>query len=133
MSCEEACFAWEELLQLSPYLHFTANARQRSNFTRSASAPKLNPCFPTKVRRPQHVPPEWRSKIMHARLIVGDQRLMGSDIPPDHYQKPHGFSLSLGIKDQAEAERIFQALRKWDRADAAPADILGGPIWYARR
>jgi len=70
---------------------------------------------------------------MHARLIVGDQRLMGSDIPPDHYQKPHGFSLSLGIKDQAEAERIFQALRKWDRADAAPADILGGPIWYARR
>jgi PhnB protein len=49
-------------------------------------------------------------KILHATLRVGDQILQGADTPPDRYQKPQGFSLTLGLKDQAEAERIFKAL-----------------------
>ena len=49
---------------------------------------------------------------MHASLAVGGQFLMGSDAPPEHYQKPQGFSVSLGIKDVAEAERIFHALKE---------------------
>jgi PhnB protein len=60
----------------------------------------------------EHVPVEWRSKIMHASLNVGGQCLMGSDVPPDHYQKPRGFSVSLGIKELVDAERIFQALEE---------------------
>jgi PhnB protein len=56
------------------------------------------------------VPSEWRNKILHARLVIGDQVLMGSDAPPEHYQKPQGFSVSIGLKDTAEAERIFHAL-----------------------
>jgi len=55
-------------------------------------------------------PEEWRKKIMHARMTVGDVVLMGSDAPPDHYQAPQGFSLSIGTKDPAEAERIFNEL-----------------------
>ena len=47
---------------------------------------------------------------MHARLVVGDRVLMGSDVPPDHHDKPQGFSVSLGIDTPAEAERIFRAL-----------------------
>jgi PhnB protein len=35
---------------------------------------------------------------------------MGSDRPPDHYEKPRGFSVSLQIKMPAEADRVFQAL-----------------------
>jgi PhnB protein len=58
----------------------------------------------------EHVPSEWRNKILHARLIVGDEVLMGSDAPPGRYEKPKGFSVSLQIKDPADAERIFQAL-----------------------
>jgi len=49
---------------------------------------------------------------MHARLNVRGQRLMASDIPPDSYQKPQGFAVSLGITDVAEAERIFHALEE---------------------
>ena len=57
-----------------------------------------------------HVPAEWRDKIMHARLLIGDSVLMASDAPPDHYKKPQGFSVSLQFKDAVEAERIFKAL-----------------------
>ena len=35
---------------------------------------------------------------------------MGSDAPPQHYQVPKGFSVSLMLKDPAEADRIFAAL-----------------------
>ncbi|MGZ5095601.1 MAG: VOC family protein, partial [Burkholderiales bacterium] len=57
-----------------------------------------------------HVPPEWRNKIIHARLVVGDEVLMGSDAPPDRFQKPQGFSVSIQINKPADAERIFKAL-----------------------
>ena len=56
------------------------------------------------------MPADWRDKILHARLIVDGAALMGSDAPPDRYQAPKGFSVSLQLKDTAEAERIFSAL-----------------------
>ncbi len=57
----------------------------------------------------EHVPPEWRNKIMHATLEVGGEPLMASDASPQHYQHPQGFSVSLTIDKVADAERIFQA------------------------
>jgi PhnB protein len=56
-----------------------------------------------------HVPPDWRNKIIHARLVTDGTILMGSDAPPDRYQPMQGFSVTLNIKDPAEAERIFNA------------------------
>ncbi len=35
---------------------------------------------------------------------------MGSDPPPERYQAPQGFSVSLSVKDPAETERIFNEL-----------------------
>jgi PhnB protein len=57
-----------------------------------------------------HVPAEWGSKIIHARLAIGDTILMGSDAPPDHYEPAKGFTLSLNVDKPAEAERVFHAL-----------------------
>ena len=58
----------------------------------------------------QQVPAEWRNRILHAALQVGDQVLMGADCPPGRYQPPQGFSVSIAVKDPAAAERIFHAL-----------------------
>jgi PhnB protein len=58
----------------------------------------------------QQMPADWRNKVMHARMTVGDTVLMGSDSPHDRYEAPKGFSLSIGVKDPAEAERIYNAL-----------------------
>ncbi len=57
-----------------------------------------------------HVPPEWRNKILHARLVVNGEAIMGSDAPPDRYEQPQGFSVALQVNDPAEAERMFRAL-----------------------
>jgi len=56
------------------------------------------------------VSPDWRRKVIHARLELGDQVLMGSDAPPERYAPAQGFSVSVTVEDPAEAERIFGAL-----------------------
>jgi len=49
-------------------------------------------------------------EILHARLMIGDKAVMGSDAPPERYENPQGFSVALGIDGPAEAERIFHVL-----------------------
>ena len=56
------------------------------------------------------VPAAWRDRILHARLVVGDQVLMGCDAPPEYYAKPKGAHITITVKTSSEAERIFLAL-----------------------
>jgi len=56
------------------------------------------------------VPPDWRDKIMHGSIVVGDLELMGGDFLEGQYQVPQGFTLSLQMSDTADAERIYNAL-----------------------
>jgi PhnB protein len=58
----------------------------------------------------EHVPTESHNLIIHATLSVGGQVLMGSDAPPDRYEKPKGLYVSLHFKDKAKGERVFNAL-----------------------
>jgi len=98
-------------MQLNPYLTFNGQCETAFKFYERSLGGKIEAMLPhagTPVE--EHVPAEWRSKILHARLIVGDQVLMGSDAPPERYEQPKGFSVSLQLKDPAEAERIFSAL-----------------------
>jgi len=101
----------ESKLQLNPYLIFNGQCEAAFKFYEKCLGGKIEATM-THGDSPmsQQVPEEWRKKIMHARMTVGDVVLMGSDAPPDHYQAPQGFSLSIGAKDPAEAERIFNEL-----------------------
>jgi PhnB protein len=97
-------------MQLNPYLTFNGQC-DAFKFYEKCLGGKIEAMM-THAGTPaeQHVPPEWRNKILHARLTVGDQALMGSDAPPGRYEQPQGFSVSLNINDPREAERIFRAL-----------------------
>jgi len=55
-------------------------------------------------------PPEWREKILHATIVIGDTELSGGDLLPGSYESPRGFSLLLGVRDLNESERLFNAL-----------------------
>jgi len=57
-----------------------------------------------------HIPAEWRDRIMHARLRIGDAELMGADSPPDSHDTPRGFAVSLHVVEPTEADRIFGRL-----------------------
>jgi PhnB protein len=98
-------------MQLNPYLLFNGNCEVAFKFYERVLGGKIVAMFPHEgTPAANQVRPEWRSKMIHARLVVGDKVLMGSDAPPDRYETMKGFSVSLGIEDPAEAERIFHAL-----------------------
>ena len=65
---------------------------------------------------------------MHGSVTIGSQELMGGDVPPDRYEQPRGFSLSIQLKDTAEAERIFRELSR----DGTVAVPLEKTFWAAR-
>lgn len=98
-------------MQLNPYLVFNGQCETAFKFYEKALGGKIEMMM-THEESPmaQQVSPEWRAKIMHARMVVDGQILMGSDGPPDRYEEPKGFSLSIGVKDPAEAERLFNEL-----------------------
>lgn len=56
------------------------------------------------------VPAGWGNKIVHARMAVGNNVLMGSDGASNHYTKPGGFAVNINVDSPAEAERIYKAL-----------------------
>ena len=98
-------------MQLNPYLLFNGQCEAAFRFYEKCLGGKIEAMM-THAGTPaeQQVPSEWRNKILHARLTVSDQVLMASDAPPERYEKPQGFSVSLNIDNAGEAERIFRAL-----------------------
>ena len=58
----------------------------------------------------EHVPADWRGKIVHASLTVDDEELAGADSLAKDYQTPRGFFVLLSLEGPEEAERIFQKL-----------------------
>lgn len=74
------------------------------------------------------VAPEWRGKILHASLQVGEHWIMGGDAPPDRYQRPQGFSIGIQLSDPVEAERIFNAL-----ADGGSMRVPLAETFWAQR
>jgi len=98
-------------MQLNPYLFFTGQCEAAFKFYAELLGGKIIAMM-THAGTPaeNQVPPEWREKIIHARMVIGDQLLMGSDAPPGHFQPPQGFSVSLMVDRPEDAERIFPTL-----------------------
>ena len=97
-------------MQLNPYLTFNGQCEAAFKFYEQCLGGKIVAML-THGETPmaEQVSPEWRSKIIHARLVVGDTVLMGSDMSPECYEETKGLSVSLGINNPVEAERIFHA------------------------
>jgi PhnB protein len=56
------------------------------------------------------VPADWRKKIIHAWLTVGNTMILASDAPPERYEQPKGMNVSLSVDTPGEAEQIFAEL-----------------------
>jgi PhnB protein len=98
-------------MKVNPYLFFNGDCEAAFKFYEKTLGAKIEALIPhADTPAAKEVPPEWEKKILHGKLFVGDDVLMASDAPPGRYSKPQGFSVSLEVKEPAEAERIFHAL-----------------------
>ena len=58
----------------------------------------------------EEVSPEWRDKIVHASLEIGDGVLSGVDALPEDSERPQGFYVLLHPDDPVDSKRIFHLL-----------------------
>ena len=116
-------------MQMNPYLLFDGQCEAAFKFYAKLLGGKIEAMM-THEGTPAacQVPAEWGSKILHARLNLGGQILMGSDAPPDRQQKPQGFSINISVDSPAEAERLFQALEE----NGAVTMPIGETFWATR-
>ena len=96
---------------LNPYLFYNDNCEAAFKFYEKVLGGKIQMMLRADEGQEDMTPGPGREKlIMHARMSIGDQVLMASDSPPEHFHKPQGFAVSLTIHDPVEAERKFNAL-----------------------
>lgn len=105
-------------MQLNPYLMFAGDCEAAFRFYQQCLGGELEEMLrygDSPVC--DEVSPQWRDKIAHVRLAIGDNTLMGSDAPSGERATPQGFSVTLTMRDAEEAERIFSALADGGRIE----------------
>ena len=98
-------------MKVNPYLYYNGNCEAAFKFYEKVLGAKIEMMM-THEGAPAEMqtPPEWKKKIMHARVSIDGEVVMASDAPPGHFHQPQGFSVSLSVENPAEAERKFKAL-----------------------
>ena len=115
-------------MELNPYLFFAGTCEEAMKFYEQTLGAKIETVFKhAGSPSEEHVPAEWRDKVMHAKFTVGNHVVMASDAPPDHYRAPSGFSLSISLADTAKAEEIFNKL-----AEGGATFMPFGPTFWAK-
>lgn len=101
-------------MQIVTSLSFSGQCREAFEFYRSVLGGEIN-AFPFGDGPPEMpVDARYKEWLMHAWLQIGDQAIMGADIPPEYapnIDKPkNGFDVTFHSPDVAEARRVFDAL-----------------------
>jgi PhnB protein len=105
-------------MQMSAYLFFDGNCEEAFAFYRKVLGGEI-PMTSRYGEMPgsEEQSAEVRNRVMHTRLVVDGNVLMGSDSHPSQPNEGvKGFSIALGFDDPAEGERIFTALAEGGKA-----------------
>lgn len=115
-------------MDLSPYLMFNGTCEEALKFYEQTLGAKIeNVIKHAGTPAEEHVPAEWRDKVLHARFTIDGHVLMASDAPPGHQKESGGFSLSLSLNDAAKGEEIFNKL-----AEGGSMTMPFGPTFWAK-
>ena len=101
-------------MQVQPYLFFDGRCEEALEFYRGALGAEVTMLLRMKdspePHEPGMLPPGAGDKVMHTSFRIGDTTLMASDGRCLGKPSFQGFSLSLSVPNEAEAERLFTAL-----------------------
>jgi len=100
-------------MQVQPYLFFDGRCEEAVEFYRKALGAEVSMLMRYKDNpepQPGMTPPGSENKVMHTCLRIGDTSVMASDGRCQGRPSFEGFSLTLTLPNDAEADRMFAAL-----------------------
>ena len=99
---------------IQPYLFFDGRCEEAIEFYKEALGAKVDMLMRFKDNpeppQPGMCPPGAGDKVMHASFRIGDATVMASDGRCQGRPSFQGFSLSLTVPNEVEAERLFASL-----------------------
>ncbi|HEV8541319.1 MAG TPA: VOC family protein [Verrucomicrobiae bacterium] len=100
-------------IAVEPYLFFGGRCEEALEFYKKALGANVSFMMRYKdspeATPPGKLPPGFENKVMHATFRIGETTLMASD-GCEEGAKFEGFTLSIAVKTEAEADRAFAAL-----------------------
>jgi PhnB protein len=101
-------------MQVQPYLSFDGRCEEAVEFYRGALGAEVLMLmrFKDNPEPEEHgkLPPGAGNKVMHVCFRIGETELMASDGQCAGRPSFQGFSLSVSVADEAEADRVFANL-----------------------
>lgn len=101
-------------MSVTPYLFFDGRCEEALEFYKKALGAEVDMLMRFKDAPEQPPPgtvaPGTENKVMHASFRINGSTVMASDGYAKGQPKFEGFSLSVPAKDEADAERKFNAL-----------------------
>jgi PhnB protein len=96
---------------IQPYVFFDGRCEEALAFYRAAIGAETTMLMRFgESPEPSQMPGVQPDKVMHAAFKVGETLVMASDGHCAGQPKFEGFALALSAKDEAEANRVFDAL-----------------------
>jgi len=117
---------------IEPYLFYNGRCEEALDFYKKALGAEVQMVMRYKESPepppPGMVPPGFENKIMHASFRVGKTTVMASDGCSADKPQFEGFSLSVSVATEAEADRVFNALASGGQVKMP----LGKTFWSPR-
>ena len=101
-------------MQVQPYLNFDGRCEEAVDYYRKALGAEVEMMMRMKDSPepppPGMMPPGSENKVMHVAFRIGSSTIMASDCHAAGKTKFEGFSLSITVPKEADADRLFNAL-----------------------
>jgi PhnB protein len=98
-------------MRLNTYLNYGGNCAEAFRFYEQHLGGKITMMMTHgQMPGPSSGNPEWRDKILHARIELGGTALYAADIPSPPFEPIRSAYLSLAVDTIAEAERVYALL-----------------------
>jgi PhnB protein len=95
-------------MRLDVYVNYRGNCEEAFRFYEQHLGGRISGIVRHGEQPNPNIPPDWKDKVLHARIDIGSAMLMGADIPSAEPMR--SAYLTLTLDGEAEAERVYAVL-----------------------
>lgn len=95
-------------MRLDVYVNYRGTCEEAFRFYEKHVGGKITGLMRHGEQPNPNIPADWKDKVLHARMQIGDAVLMGADIP--QAEPMRSAYLTLTVDSEGDAERLYSVL-----------------------
>lgn len=124
------------MTKLNPYLNFDGNCEEAFNFYKTVFGGEFTYLSRMSDIQNEETSEDDKNLIMHVSLPIGNDILMGSDVPSEMksmFKSGNNNYISLSPNSKEEADRLFNALSDGGEVEMAMEEMFWGDYFGSFR